>query len=304
VPNTTKPTFGAFLNAFPLPDKEQFRFRFRKEDASSEYVWVDMNQKDELLPFYQDIIMAKILRVTDAATLRRKSVLRRKNMEHIASAAFSAGPGVFAKQSAPLPKSQPGTANTAPSPRAAPYSDSAPNNSGAAPAKPASAPQATTNTAPKAPPAPPKPAAKPAAKPVSAATPPTPPSPSPAAAAAAAESLMDFVGTSSAKTPTTTEAVPDMMNFGSSSSSAAPSAAPSASSQPKKVTPKSSSGDFAATPSSSSMLDLDESTGELNRAELRANKEDKINSQVQKALEEKLEVRINHFIFDASSVCS
>jgi hypothetical protein len=217
------------------------------------------------LPFYQDSIVAKVLRVADAPTLKRKSMLRRKNVEQLAASSVSSGAAMFGQYDT---QDKTDNRDSRP-PRAAPrpqpvYSDE--------PAPANSAPVASTS------------ARRPA---------PAAPSPKPTAisssAPAPARDILDFEsstpggGSSSNKS---TGAVPasatpadvdDILDFGSgpSTSSATPAAA-----QPKGNI---SDANLAA------MMDLD-GAPTLSRSELKATKEAKINEQVQKAAEEKQEV--------------
>lgn len=257
IPNTSKPTFGAFLAHFPAHEKGLLHFRFRMEDPTSDYVWLDVTSKDEVLPFYQDFIMAKILRAADVPTLRRKSVLRRKNMEAISASIVTGGAAMFAKHSNETPAAPP----------------KKPERTAAPPNVPPKPQQDRTVYTDEAPQSSPRPAAAPS------------PSPRPAPASASPD-ILDFEPTnpmtsSSAKAasaaaapkPAAAAPVDDILDFDSGPAAAAPASA------------KVSSANLAA------MMDLDP-TPTLNRAELKANREAEIDDRVQKAVDEKLEVSI------------
>jgi hypothetical protein len=245
-----------FLNHFPAHEKGLLHFRFRMEDPNCEFVWLDISNKDEVLPFYQDSIMAKVLRAADAPTLKRKTVLRRKNMENFASTISNGGAAIFSKPAVndapPVPPKKPesrpsSTGSTAKQPeRREVYTDEAPA------AAPASAPTPKQ--------AAPSPAAKPA--------------PAPAAQA----DILDFESSPRAPAPVSAP-VSDMLDFDDAPAPAS-AAAPST---PANI----SSANLEA------MMDLD-GTPTLSRAELKAGREDKINDQVQKAVEEKREVGTRH----------
>lgn len=250
------------------------------EDATSEYVWLDISSPDEVLPFYQDSIMAKVLRTNEAITLKRKTILRRKNMENYSIGNVNGGAAVFsrpvdsASTSAP-PARRPETrpVSTKQPPAREVYTDEPATTSAPAAPKPAPKPA----TAPK-----PTPAPKPV--PAASATPASAPPPVPAAAppAAPVRDMLDddFQPSTSAKASAKPAASPvaapveDMLGFDD------------APVQPRSAgaSQKSSNVDLA------SLAGLDGGPS-LSRAELKANKDDKINNQVQKALEEKQEVK-------------
>lgn len=272
IPNNAKPTFGHFLSYFPAHERSGLHFRFRMEDPTSEYVWLDISSPDEVLPFYQDSIMAKVLRTNEAITLKRKTVLRRKNMENHSASIVNGGAAVFSR----APESSAAPAPAPRKPETRPVS-----------AKPTVDRTVYSDETPSAPPAPapkqaPRPASAPGPKPTPAPKPTAAaPAPTPAPVAAPVKDMLgdDFEASvsskASAKPASSSAPTEDILDFGDGP---APAAA-------KPTSQKSSNADLA------SMMDLD-GAPTLSRAELKANKDDKINSQVQKALEEKQEVRI------------
>lgn len=249
------------------------------EDATSDYVWLDISSPDEILPFYQDSIMAKVLRTDEAITLKRKTVLRRKNMENLSGSIVTGGAAVFSKPEpsptapAPLPRRQESRPVSSSSPK--PYTDeTASTKPPPVPVKQAPAKQA-----------PPKPALAPKPAPAAKSVPPPVSAPEPALAPTPVKDMLGDDFEASAPSPnTSTKAgaksapssapVEDMLDFGDGP---APTVAAS-----KNTSQKSSNADLA------SMMDLD-GTPTMSRAELKANKDEKINNQVQKALEEKME---------------
>lgn len=295
IPNTAKPTLGTFLHHFPSHETGPLHFRFRMEDSAHEYVWLDVTSRDEVLPFYKESIMAKVLRTAEAPSLKRKAVLRRKNMEHMAATIVNGGAASFSKSTEPAagassrlpekrPQSQPtSTANTSGGSKNQYERNVYPSEADATPVPPAkTSGKAAPPTKPK-----PAPASKPAAKP--AATPAAPPSaPSPTAAS---PDILDFdestADSSSSKhstaaqgkaTPVSAAPVSDMMDFEEGPAPQQSQHAQQSGSQ------KHSNSDL------DSMIDLD-GAPQMSRAELKATREDKINEQVQKVLDEKLEVK-------------
>lgn len=238
------------------------------EDSSSEYVWLDISSPEEVLPFYQDSIMAKVLRTNEAITLKRKTLLRRKNMENFSSSIVNGGAAVFSRPvestaTAAAPrKTEVRPVSVKPSVDRSVYSDEHP--AAGAPPAPKQAPRPVSAPGPKPTPAP---------KPV--------PVAAPAPAAPVKDMLSDdFEASTSTKAAAKSSApssapVDDILDFDEG-----PAPAPSAA---KSTSQKSSNANLE------SMMDLDGAPS-LSRAELKANRDDKINTQVQKALDEKQEV--------------
>lgn len=257
------------------------------EDATSEYVWLDISSPEEVLPFYQDSIMAKVLRTNEAITLKRKTVLRRKNMENYSIGAVNGGAAVFSRPAESANAPPPRKPETRPvSTKQPPAREVYTDEPVAASAPPAPKPAPKPATAPKPTPAPKPTAAAPAAP---ASAPPSVPVVAPPAATAAPVRDMlddDFQPSTSAKaspkpSPSpVTAPVEDMLGFDDG-----------------PVPPRS-----AGASQKSSNIDLESLAGldggpSLSRAELKANKDDKINNQVQKALEEKQEVTFFYKLF-------
>jgi len=265
IPNNSKPTFGAFLANFPAHEKGTLHFRFRMEDPNCGYVWLDITAKDEVLPIYQDSIMAKVLRADQAPTLKRRSMLRRKNMETFGSSIVNGGAAVFSR---PAHEVQP--------PAAVPKKAERPTSSGSAGTNSPAKFQPTTSSAATSAKQAPAPASVPKPKSSTAV----------ASSATSPPDILDFEasGGNSAKSaggaPTASAATPvsppaDILDFGDSVDTSSDSARLNASA-------KVSSSNLEA------MMDLD-GAPTLSRAELKASRESKINDQVQKAVAEKLE---------------
>lgn len=85
IPKTAQPTLELFLSYFPIRDLEDMHFRFRRQDAEYGYVWADVSSPAEPLPFFEGCIMAKVLRVSEAATMHRQVLLKRKKKETLAN---------------------------------------------------------------------------------------------------------------------------------------------------------------------------------------------------------------------------
>lgn len=76
-------TFGDFLAGFPLKSFiNSSKFRFRAEDETFGYVWLDIFNKSETLPIYSGVITAKILKLDTASVKTRKIILRKKKTLH------------------------------------------------------------------------------------------------------------------------------------------------------------------------------------------------------------------------------
>lgn len=251
------------------------------EDPSHEYVWLDVTSRDEVLPFYKDSIMAKVLRTAEAPTLRRKAVLRRKNMEHLAATIVNGGAAAFSKSAEPAaapaapvrkaerkPESQPAGASSNGGSKNQYDRNVYASDGDAAPTPPANSSAKQAQAPPK-----PAPAAKPAASPA--------PAPAPAPAAASPD-ILDFEPTSPSSSSQSAPAkapisapVSDMMDFDEGPA-------------PQQVTTPGSRN----VPSSEMSFEIDiDSAPQVSRAELQASRKDKINEQVQKSLDEKQEVR-------------
>jgi hypothetical protein len=265
------------------------------EDPSCDFVWLDITNKDEVLPFYQDSIMAKVLRAADAPTLKRKTVLRRKNMENFASSISNGGAAIFSKQSAndapPVPPKKQdssrlsSTASAAKQQDRTAYTDDAPPSASA----PTPAPRQAPTPAPRQAPAP-SPIAKPAPSPAAAQADILDFEPSTSTSAPAASSAKSASSAASPKPTPVSAPVSDMLDFDDG---------PAAVAAPAPSTPANiSSANLEA------MMDLD-SAPTLSRAELKAGREDKINDQVQKAVDEKREVSNTtlHFLRTVLASC-
>ena len=44
IPNSTQFSFGQFLKEFPLPNSNDFHFRFRMDDKHCDYSWLDVTK--------------------------------------------------------------------------------------------------------------------------------------------------------------------------------------------------------------------------------------------------------------------
>lgn len=72
-------TFDHFKSAFPRKyNQSNLHFRFKKEDSQFGYVWIDIRNPAEPLPSSGGIIMAKILKLDEVNTSKRKTRLRRR----------------------------------------------------------------------------------------------------------------------------------------------------------------------------------------------------------------------------------
>lgn len=60
-------------------------FRFRTQDAEYGYVWADVSSPADPLPFFEGCIMTKVMRVSEAATMHRQVLLKRKKKETLAN---------------------------------------------------------------------------------------------------------------------------------------------------------------------------------------------------------------------------
>ena len=260
---------GTFLKHFPTHEKGQLHFRFRVEDSSCEYVWLDITNNDEILPFYQESIMAKVLRTDEALTLKRKSVLRRKNMEALSSNIVNGGAATFSRgadvpPAAPKRPERPSSTSSV-SKNAYErevYSDEPPTS--------ASSSSTSAKQTPASVPKPPKPDSQKNTQNFDTDQP-------------SQSSAKHVSAASSAKIPAPSVPVSDILDF---DDGPAPSPTPSAASA-GMGSAKVSNANLDA------MMDLD-STPTPNRAELKASKAEKINDQVKKALEEKQEVSTPH----------
>lgn len=255
------------------------------EDPTSEYVWLDISSPDEPLPFYQDSIMAKVLRTNEAITLKRKTLLRRKNVESLAGNLVNGGAAVFSRapdapaavSAAPTRKSEARPISGNPKP----YSDEPSfSNPPSVSAKQATAQKPVVAPKPTPAPKPAAPAVAPA--PVPAAVPAAPTPPVKDMLSDDFESSVSVSSKAAAKpVPVTVATEEDILDFGEG---------PASSSAPSKSLPGSQK---VSSSNLNSFQDMD-GAPTLSRAELKANKDDQINSQVQKALEEKQEVRYIH----------
>lgn len=75
-------TYGQFLQHFPRTANTHggaLHFRFRVEDKSCGYAWMDITNATEQLPTYGGFIFVKVLCLDPAVTLQRQSRLRRKH---------------------------------------------------------------------------------------------------------------------------------------------------------------------------------------------------------------------------------
>jgi hypothetical protein len=61
-------------------DASGMKFRFRKEDSQHGYVWIDISDPKELLPLYNTVVTAKILKLDSVAVEKRKIHLKMKKM--------------------------------------------------------------------------------------------------------------------------------------------------------------------------------------------------------------------------------
>jgi len=263
IPNTSKPTFGTFLQHFPKHEQQQqqLHFRFRVEDSTHDYVWLDITSKTEVLPFYRDSIMAKVLRVNELSTLKRKNLLRRKNMENIANS--------FVRSSAPPPPPQQlnraGSSGTVPSGKN-PYE----------PPRTAAEPSSVKS-------------ANGVSRPSAAGQQQAPQSPAPASTKGAATSA-DTKAAAKPAVPSLVEEE-DMVGLGGvhSEATTATAGAGGANTHSSSSVPTTSAEPAlaAAAVAAPPAPKIEEST--LDRAELKAAKDSKINDQVRKAVEEKQE---------------
>ncbi len=74
-------TFDLFLRNFP-PTRSDARakchFRFCTRDKTHEYVWMDVAAKDTVLPLYNGVVCAKVLRIDSINSCKQYTRLRRK----------------------------------------------------------------------------------------------------------------------------------------------------------------------------------------------------------------------------------
>eukprot|EP01038_Epipyxis_sp_PR26KG_P012820 gene12820-17190_t len=71
-------SYEIFLQHFPLiKHSKKFHFRFKTEDKSHGFVWMDINQSDKL-PIYQEAISVKVLRTDSALEPKRRLLLKQK----------------------------------------------------------------------------------------------------------------------------------------------------------------------------------------------------------------------------------
>ena len=107
IPNSTQFSFGQFLKEFPLPNSNDFHFRFRMDDKHCDYSWLDVKNSHEVLPRYRNTISVKLLRLGDAVAMQRRSSLKLKasvtTTTPSPTAPSSSRSGPF---SAPQPQSQ------------------------------------------------------------------------------------------------------------------------------------------------------------------------------------------------------
>lgn len=79
IQNKTKGlTFDIFCKYFPFYNKGNYHYRVQAEDLSCEYIWIDIISSDQVIPYYKNNIIFKILKLDEVHSLKRKSLLRRK----------------------------------------------------------------------------------------------------------------------------------------------------------------------------------------------------------------------------------
>jgi len=77
----TSVTYDHFVKNFPLyrtDPRAKLHFRFCARDKTYEYIWVDVTSKDMVLPLYNGVICAKVLRMDSIQVCKRYSRLRIK----------------------------------------------------------------------------------------------------------------------------------------------------------------------------------------------------------------------------------